>query len=223
MEVEIARRAGMGWRGKHTLLLNRDAGSMFFLGEIFTDLPLPVDSPTSDHCGECRACIDVCPTQAIVAPYQLDARRCISYLTIELKGSIPTEFRPLIGNRVLGCDDCQLACPWNKFAQRSVLPDFDARNGLQSATLVELFAWNEDEFNQRLEGSAIRRIGHERWLRNIAVALGNALRSGSGSDNGKAQTVTALNARADHPSAMVREHVQWALSRQTFESERRPD
>lgn len=221
MEVEIARRAGMGWRGKHTLLLNRDAGSMFFLGEIFTDLPLPVDSPTSHHCGECRACIDVCPTQAIVAPYQLDARRCISYLTIELKGSIPIEFRPLIGNRVLGCDDCQLACPWNKFAQRSVLPDFDARNGLESATLIELFAWSEDEFNQRLEGSAIRRIGHERWLRNIAVALGNALRSGGDIDSvtAIAQTVAALRARADHPSALVREHVQWALSQQASASD----
>ena len=211
MEVEIAQRAGMGWRGKHTLLLNRDAGSMFFLGEIFTDLPLPVDAPTSEHCGECRACIDICPTQAIVAPYRLDARRCISYLTIELKDSIPVEFRPLIGNRVLGCDDCQLACPWNKFAERSALPDFDERNGLQSATLFDLFAWEEDEFNQRLEGSAIRRIGHERWLRNIAVALGNALRSGGNS----VRTLAALNARAHHPSAMVREHVQWALSQQT--------
>ena len=217
MEVEIARRAGMGWRGKHTLLLNREAGSMFFLGEIFTDLPLPVDSPISDHCGECRACIDVCPTRAIIAPYRLDARRCISYLTIELKGDIPTEFRPLIGNRILGCDDCQLACPWNKFAQRSVLPDFDARNGLQSATLVALFAWSEDEFNQRLEGSAIRRIGHERWLRNIAVALGNTLRSSGEGETGKAHAVLALNARADHPSAMVREHVRWALSQQARE------
>jgi epoxyqueuosine reductase len=210
MEVEIAQRAGMGWRGKHTLLLNRDAGSMFFLGEIFTDLPLPVDAPISDHCGECRACIDVCPTQAIVAPYQLDARRCISYLTIELKGSMPVEFRPLIGNRILGCDDCQLACPWNKFAQRSSLLDFDERHGLGSASLIELFAWSEDEFSQRMEGSAIRRIGHERWLRNIAVALGNALRGRV--DN--AQIVEALHARAMHPSAMVREHVQWALSQQ---------
>lgn len=210
MEVEIAQRAGMGWRGKHTLLLNRDAGSMFFLGEVFTDLPLPVDAPISDHCGECRACIDVCPTQAIVAPYQLDARRCISYLTIELKGSMPAEFRPLIGNRILGCDDCQLACPWNKFAQRSSLPDFDERHGLGSASLIELFAWSEDEFSQRMEGSAIRRIGHERWLRNIAVALGNALRGRV--DN--AQIVEALHARAMHPSAMVREHVQWALSQQ---------
>ena len=212
MEVEIAERAGMGWRGKHTLLLNRDAGSMFFLGEIFTDLPLPVDAPVGDHCGECRACIDVCPTQAIVAPYQLDARRCISYLTIELKDSIPVEFRPLIGNRILGCDDCQLACPWNKFAQRSTLPDFDERHGLGSASLIELFAWSEDEFSQRMEGSAIRRIGHERWLRNIAVALGNALQSGVGN----AQIIEALNARAGHPSAMVREHVQWALSQQSI-------
>jgi epoxyqueuosine reductase len=211
MEVEIAQRAGMGWRGKHTLLLNRDAGSMFFLGEIFTDLPLPVDAPISDHCGECRACIDVCPTQAIVAPYQLDARRCISYLTIELKDSIPVEFRSLIGNRILGCDDCQLACPWNKFAQRSSLPDFDERHGLGSASLIELFAWSEDEFSQRMEGSAIRRIGHERWLRNIAVALGNALRGRV--DN--VQIIEALNARAGHPSAMVREHVQWALSQQS--------
>jgi epoxyqueuosine reductase len=186
---------------------------MFFLGEIFTDLPLPVDAPISDHCGECRACIDVCPTQAIVAPYQLDARRCISYLTIELKDSIPVEFRPLIGNRILGCDDCQLACPWNKFAQRSSLPDFDERHGLGSASLLELFAWSEDEFNQRMEGSAIRRIGHERWLRNIAVALGNALRGRI--DN--AQIIEGLNARAMHPSAMVREHVQWALSQQHAE------
>jgi epoxyqueuosine reductase len=208
MEVEIAQRAGMGWRGKHTLLLNRDAGSMFFLGEIFTDLPLPADTPISDHCGECQACIDVCPTQAIVAPYRLDARRCISYLTIELKDSIPVEFRPLIGNRILGCDDCQLACPWNKFAQRSTLPDFDERHGLGSATLIELFAWSDADFNRRTEGSAIRRIGHERWLRNIAVALGNALRSSANS----AAILEALNAQVGHSSAMVREHVQWALS-----------
>lgn len=213
MEVEIAQRAGMGWRGKHTLLLNRDAGSMFFLGEIFTDLPLPIDKPVSDHCGECRACIDVCPTRAIVAPYRLDARRCISYLTIELKDSIPVDLRPLIGNRILGCDDCQLACPWNKFAQRSTLPDFDERQGLGSASLVELFAWSEDEFSQRMEGSAIRRIGHERWLRNIAVALGNALRARADKDN--TRLLDALNARAGHPSAMVREHVQWALSQQS--------
>ncbi len=211
MEVELAQRSGLGWRGKHTLLLNRDAGSMYFLGEIYTDLPLPVDEATTAHCGECRACIDVCPTQAIVGPYRLDARRCISYLTIELKDSIPEELRPLIGNRVLGCDDCQLACPWNKFAQRSVLPDFDVRNGLDSASLVDLFAWTEEDFSTRLEGSAIRRIGHERWLRNIAVALGNA------ADHpgmcGDPALVAALRARAAHPSALVREHAQWALAR----------
>lgn len=208
MEVALAAKSGIGWRGKHTLLLNREAGSMFFLGEIFTDLPLPVDAPTGAHCGQCRACIDICPTQAILGPYTLDARRCISYLTIELKGSIPVELRPLIGNRVYGCDDCQLACPWNKFAQRAELPDFDVRNGLDSATLVELFAWEEAEFNSRLEGSPIRRIGHERWLRNIAVGLGNALRAHPQSP----QITAALQARAEHPSEMVREHVAWALS-----------
>ncbi len=209
MEVEIAQQAGLGWRGKHTLLLNRDAGSLFFLGEIFTDLPLPADEPVTAHCGECSACIDLCPTGAIVGPYRLDARRCISYLTIELKDSIPVELRPLMGNRILGCDDCQLVCPWNKFAQRSVLPDFDPRNALDRSSLVQLFAWTEEDFNQRLEGSAIRRIGHERWLRNIAVALGNAAISHAGD----AVIVEALRARADHPSAMVREHVRWALER----------
>lgn len=209
MEVALAQKSGLGWRGKHTLLLNREAGSMFFLGEMYTDLPLPVDAPVSDHCGQCRACIDVCPTQAILGPYQLDARRCISYLTIELKGSIPIEFRPLIGNRVLGCDDCQLACPWNKFARRAALADFNVRNGLDQATLLDLFAWNEDEFNRNLEGSAIRRIGHERWLRNIAVGLGNAAGSGKNS----AEIIAALQARADHPSLLVREHVLWALAR----------
>ncbi len=208
MEVELAQKAGLGWRGKHTLLLNRDAGSMYFLGEIYTDLPLPVDEPVSSHCGECRACIDVCPTQAIVGPYRLDARRCISYLTIELKDGIPQELRPLIGNRVYGCDDCQLHCPWNKFAQKSVLPDFDVRNGLDDASLVELFSWTEEEFNARLEGSPIRRIGHERWLRNIAVGLGNA----AGELRGDHAIVAALRARATHPSDMVREHVQWALA-----------
>jgi epoxyqueuosine reductase len=208
MEVALAEKSGIGWRGKHTLLLHREAGSMFFLGEIYTDLPLPVDAPVAAHCGQCRACIDVCPTQAILGPYQLDARRCISYLTIELKGSIPLELRPLIGNRVYGCDDCQLACPWNKFAQRSDLPDFNVRNGLDHATLVELFAWEEEEFNRRLEGSPIRRIGHERWLRNIAVGLGNALRLHPQS----ADIVVALQARAAHPSPIVREHVAWALS-----------
>jgi epoxyqueuosine reductase len=203
MEVALGTRAGLGWRGKHTLLLNRDAGSMFFLGEMYTDLPLPIDAPTSAHCGQCRACIDVCPTQAIVAPYQLDARRCISYLTIELKGSIPVELRPLIGNRVLGCDDCQLVCPWNKFAQRAVLPDFDVRNGLDRATLVELFSWSEEQFMHNFEGSAIRRIGHERWLRNIAVGLGNA--------TSIPIVLAALEARRDDRSLLVREHVTWAL------------
>ena len=212
MEVELAQRSGLGWRGKHTLLLNRDAGSMYFLGEIYTDLPLPVDEATTAHCGECRACIDVCPTQAIVGPYRLDARRCISYLTIELKDSIPEDLRPLIGNRVLGCDDCQLACPWNKFAQRSALPDFDVRNGLDAVSLVELFARSEDDFNTRLEGSAIRRIGHERWLRNIAVALGNAATAHAGK-HGDPALVAALRSRAAHPSALVREHVLWALGR----------
>ncbi len=209
MEVELAQRAGLGWRGKHTLLLSRDAGSMFFLGEIYTDLPLPVDAPGSAHCGECRACMDVCPTQAIVAPYRLDARRCISYLTIELKDSIPAELRPLIGNRVYGCDDCQLHCPWNKFAQRSALPDFDVRNGLDAGSLVDLFAWTEEVFERRLEGSPIRRIGHERWLRNLAVGLGNA----ADAQRGDPAIMAALLARAAHPSALVREHVQWALAR----------
>lgn len=206
LEVELATKSGLGWRGKHTLLLNRQHGSWFFLGEIYTDLPLPVDAPEAGHCGTCQACIDVCPTQAIIAPYSLDARRCISYLTIELKGSIPPELRPLIGNRIYGCDDCQLVCPWNRFAQTAALPDFEVRNGLDSARLVDLFAWSEADFSDRLAGSAIRRIGHERWLRNIAVALGNAQPSSG--------IKAALNARRDHPSALVREHVTWALSRQ---------
>ncbi|WP_421830026.1 tRNA epoxyqueuosine(34) reductase QueG [Lacisediminimonas profundi] len=209
LEVALAEKSGLGWRGKHTLLLNRDAGSMFFLGEIFTDLPLPVDQSVTNHCGQCSACIDACPTQAILGPYRLDARRCISYLTIELKGSIPVEMRPMIGNRVLGCDDCQLACPWNKYAGRASLPDFDARNGLDQATLVDLFGWSEDDFNRRLEGSAIRRIGHERWLRNIAVGLGNAAVSGL---RGAPDIVAALRGRQAHPSALVREHVEWALA-----------
>jgi epoxyqueuosine reductase len=207
MEVELAQGAGLGWRGKHTLLLHREAGSMFFLGEIYTDLPLPVDKTISSHCGECTACIDICPTQAIVAPFKLDARRCISYLTIELKGSIPLELRPLIGNRVLGCDDCQLTCPWNKFAQRSQLPDFDVRHDLDKATLVDLFAWTEEEFNRRMEGSAIRRIGHERWLRNIAVALGNAATQYANDP----KLIRSLESRQTHPSELVREHVAWAL------------
>jgi epoxyqueuosine reductase len=206
MELPLAQKAGLGWRGKHTLLLSRTAGSTFFIGEILVDLPLPVDAPTGAHCGQCSACIAVCPTGAILGPGRLDARRCISYLTIELKGSIPEELRPMIGNRIYGCDDCQLVCPWNKFAQRSTVPDFDERNGLGTAGLVELFGWSEDEFNRRLEGSPIRRIGHERWLRNLAVGLGNA-------PAGEAGIVAALRARADHPSALVREHVAWALAR----------
>ncbi|RJF99408.1 tRNA epoxyqueuosine(34) reductase QueG [Noviherbaspirillum saxi] len=210
MEVALAEKAGIGWRGKHTLLLNREAGSMFFLGEVYTDLPLPVDAPVGSHCGQCSACIDICPTQAILGPYRLDARRCISYLTIELKGSIPVELRPLIGNRVYGCDECQLVCPWNKFAQRSSLPDFDVRNGLDAATLVELFAWDEDEFNRRLEGSPIRRVGHERWLRNLAVGLGNALKTAAHPE----EIVAALQSRATHASELVREHVAWALRQQ---------
>ena len=210
MEVELAVKAGIGWRGKHTLLLNREAGSYFFLGDIYTDLPLPVDESQGEHCGTCKKCIDVCPTQAIVAPYQLDARRCISYLTIEHKGSIPEALRPLIGNRVYGCDDCQMVCPWNRFAQASTEADFAVRNGLDNATLVELFAWSESEFNDKLAGSAIRRIGYERWLRNLAVGLGNALRA-LGDTAAARSMVEALQARTDHPSELVREHVAWAL------------
>jgi epoxyqueuosine reductase len=205
MEVELARKAGLGWRGKHTLLLSRDAGSFFFLGEIYTDLPLPCDVPVTEHCGACTKCIDVCPTRAIVAPYELDARRCISYLTIELKGAIPTELRPLIGNRVYGCDDCQLVCPWNRYARVSDEPDFHVRNGLDRTELLELFTWTEAEFHERLAGSAIHRIGYERWLRNLAVGLGNAPTS--------RKVVEALRARLDHPSPLVREHIAWALSR----------
>jgi epoxyqueuosine reductase len=205
LEVELAARAGIGWRGKHTLLLDRSAGSWFFLGEIYCDLPLPVDSEQENRCGTCQRCIDVCPTQAIRGPYQLDARRCISYLTIEHKSAIPEELRPLIGNRVYGCDDCQLVCPWNGFAQPSDEEDFKTRNGLDRATLVELFAWSEAEFGERLEGSPIRRIGYERWLRNLAVGLGNAPTS--------PEVIEALHARASHPSALVREHVHWALAR----------
>jgi epoxyqueuosine reductase len=205
MEVELAVQSGQGWRGKHTLLINQQEGSYFFLGEIYTDLPLPIDASHNDHCGTCFACADACPTKAIVAPYQVDARRCISYLTIELKGSIPVELRPLMGNRIYGCDDCQLVCPWNRFMQHTTLPDFQPRHELDSTTLIELFNWSEDEFLQKTKGSAIRRIGHERWLRNIAVALGN----GPASDT----AVLALLARRQHPSALVREHVEWALSR----------
>ena len=206
MEVELAAKAGLGWRGKHTLLLNREAGSWFFLGEIYTDLPLPADDAQSEHCGTCQRCIDVCPTGAIVAPYRLDARRCISYLTIEHAGSIPEVLRPLMGNRVYGCDDCQLVCPWNGFARVSELDEFRARNGLDRATLLELFAWTREEFDRKLEGSAIRRIGHERWLRNLAVGLGNA--------PGDRAVLRALEARRDHPSELVREHVAWAIAQQ---------
>jgi len=209
MELPLAQKAGLGWRGKHTLLLSRGAGSTFFIGEILVDLPLPVDAPTGDHCGQCTACIAACPTGAILGPGKLDARRCISYLTIELKGAIPEDLRPLIGNRIYGCDDCQLVCPWNKFAARAVVPDFDERNGLGDAGLVALFGWEEEEFNRRLEGSPIRRIGHERWLRNLAVGLGNA----ADSLRGDGAIVAALRARAAHPSALVREHVAWALAR----------
>jgi epoxyqueuosine reductase len=205
MEVELAARAGIGWRGKHTLLLSREAGSWFFLGEIATSLPLPPDAPAGEHCGSCEKCIEVCPTQAIRGPYRLDARRCISYLTIEHRSAIPEELRPLIGNRVYGCDDCQIHCPWNSFAQLSTEPDFAVRNGLDAATLVELFGWSEGEFGARMAGSAIRRIGYERWLRNLAVGLGNAPTT--------PEVVAALRARADHPSALVREHVLWALQR----------
>ena len=207
LEKALANKAGLGWLGKHTNLINSDAGSWFFLGELFTDLPLPVDEPASDHCGTCQACIEVCPTQAIVAPNRLDARRCISYLTIELRDSIPEEFRPLIGNRIYGCDDCQLVCPWNRFAQLSHEVDFMPRHSLDHVNLIELFSWDETTFLERMAGSAIRRIGHDCWLRNIAVALGNAPRS--------ADILAALETRADHPSALVREHIHWALSQHT--------
>jgi epoxyqueuosine reductase len=207
LEAELAARSGQGWRGKHTLLLNREAGSMFFLGEIYVDIALPPSEPVTPHCGSCSACIDICPTRAIVAPYKLDARLCISYLTIEHHGPIPLALRPLIGNRIYGCDDCQLICPWNKFAQRSALPDFDERQGLTGQQLITLFAWTEDEFLTHTEGSAIRRIGHERWLRNIAVAMGNALRVQE-----QPLIRDALLARRNALSALVLEHVDWALA-----------
>lgn len=205
MEVELASRAGLGWRGKHSLLLSREAGSWFFLGELFSDLPLPADAPAAEHCGSCRACLDACPTGAIVAPYRVDARRCISYLTIELKGSIPEDLRPLIGNRVYGCDDCQLCCPWNRAAPRTREEDFAVRHGLDCAQLVDLFGWTSAQFEERLAGSAIRRIGHERWLRNLAVGLGNAPTT--------PEVVAALAARRDDASVLVCEHVAWALAR----------
>ena len=206
LEKPLARNAGLGWIGKHTNLINAKNGSYFFLGEIYTDLELPIDPPASEHCGSCAACIPACPTGAILAPYRLDARRCISYLTIELPGSIPEELRAPIGNRIYGCDDCQLVCPWNKFARLGTVADFEPRNALDESRLTTLFEWTASEFDQRLAGSPIRRIGHVRWLRNVAVALGNAPRS--------AATRAALEARADHPSELVREHVAWALAKQ---------
>ncbi len=209
LEVELATRAGLGWRGKHTLALAREGGSMFFLGEIFVDLTLPPDGPTGAHCGACTACLDACPTGAIVAPYRLDARRCISYLTIELHGPIPLQWRTAIGNRIYGCDDCQLACPWNKYAQRSPLPDFDERHGLGHASLLALWAWDERAFLHLTEGSAIRRIGYTRWRRNLAVAMGNALRAGVGAE---AALVPALAVARDGADEMVREHIDWALA-----------
>ena len=209
LEAELAARSGQGWRGKHTLLLNREAGSMFFLGEIYVDLALPPSEPVSGHCGSCSACIDICPTRAIIAPHKLDARRCISYLTIEHAGPIPLEFRTLIGNRIYGCDDCQLVCPWNKFAQRSALPDFDERAGLTGQQLVTLFDWSEAQFLKFTEGSAIRRIGHERWLRNIAVAMGNALRALEVSASQPLRL--SLLARRENASVLLGEHIDWAL------------
>jgi len=204
LERALARNAGLGWIGKHTCLIDKQGGSWFFLGEIYIDLPLPVDLPASAHCGSCVRCIDICPTAAIIAPHRLDARRCISYLTIEHEGAIPEALRKPIGNRIFGCDDCQLVCPWNKFAKRTDEPDFRARNQLDSATLPELFAWDEDEFLRRTEGSPIRRSGHERWLRNIAVALGNAPTTPA--------VLAALASRRECASALVREHVAWALA-----------
>ena len=211
LEAELAVRSGQGWRGKHTLVLQRDAGSFFFLGEIFVDIALEPTPPVTEHCGSCTSCITACPTQAIVAPYQLDARRCISYLTIEHAGSIPLEFRALIGNRIYGCDDCQLVCPWNKFAKRSVLPDFEERHGLGAASLVSLLAWTAQDFLHFTEGSAIRRIGHVRWLRNLAVAAGNALRQAD-KEAWVIPLLQALQAWQRHDSPIVREHIDWALS-----------
>lgn len=206
LEKALAEKAGLGWIGKHSNLINRKAGSWFFLGEIFTDLNLPVDSATENHCGTCKACLDICPTQAIVGPYQVDARRCVSYLTIELHGAIPEDLRPLLGNRIYGCDDCQLVCPWNRFAKLTAEKDFHPRHKLNTQQLLDVFAWEEPEFLTKTEGSAIRRIGHQRWLRNIAVALGNALPS--------PDIIDVLTARLSHPSELVKEHVRWALDQQ---------
>jgi len=208
MEKPLARNAGLGWIGKHTNLINERAGSLFMLGELFTDLPLPVDAPAKDRCGSCSACLPACPTGAITAPYQLDARRCISYLTIEYHGVIPETLRPAIGNRIFGCDDCQLVCPWNKFAKVAAEPGFRVRHGLDAADLIDLFGWTEADYLERTEGSALRRLGYRRWLRNIAVALGNAPRS--------ATVTAALTARSNDTDALVREHVQWALARQAL-------
>lgn len=206
MERALAEKAGLGWIGKHTCLIERKSGSWFFLGELYTDLPLPIDAPGSEHCGSCSACIQACPTGAIVGPWELDARRCIAYWTIEHIGAIPEPFRPLIGNRVFGCDDCQIVCPWNRFAKPSAEADFRPRHQLDNRSLIDLFAWSETEFLSRTEGMPIRRLGHERWLRNIAIGLGNA--------PADAEAVAALNTRRAHPSEIVREHVEWALQRQ---------
>jgi len=210
LEKALAEKAGLGWIGKHSNVINRKAGSWFFLGEIFTDLPLPIDRPATSHCGDCAACLDICPTQAIVAPYRVDARRCVSYLTIELHGAIPEPLRPLIGNRIYGCDDCQLVCPWNRFARLTAEPDFHPRHRLDSQQLLALFAWTEAEFLAKTEGSAIRRIGYQRWLRNIAVALGNAPYS--------PDIVQALAEKLDHPSELLREHARWALRQQAHKA-----
>jgi len=206
LEVALAEKSGLGWRGKHTLLINKDRGSWFFLGEIYTNLPLAIDAPASNHCGTCSSCMEVCPTQAITAPYEVDARRCISYLTIELKGSIPLELRPLIGNRVYGCDDCQLFCPWNKFAEITKETDFAVRNGLDDISLIECFNWSEEEFKANMAGSAIYRIGYEQWLRNIAIGLGNAKSS--------PEIIAALQSRIDNASEILQEHIRWALDSQ---------
>ena len=215
LEKPLAEKSGLGWIGKHTNLINKEAGSWYFLGEIYTDLPLEIDQPAENHCGSCDSCIHACPTDAIIGPYQLDARKCISYLTIELKGSIPEDLRPLLGNRIYGCDDCQLVCPWNRFAQLSVEDDFKARHQLDDISLLQCFSWTETEFNQYTEGSAIRRIGYHQWLRNVAVALGNALSSNQsnyGRENDNIKPITAaLVEKSDHDSEVVREHVSWAL------------
>lgn len=212
LEKPLAEKAGLGWIGKHTNLLNRQAGSWFFLGELFTNLPLPIDTPVKNHCGTCQACITICPTQAIIGPYQLDARRCISYLTIELRDSIPVELRPLIGNRIYGCDDCQLVCPWNRFAKPTNEADFQPRHGLASQELVALFNWTEEEFLSKTEGSAIRRIGYECWLRNIAVGLGNAPFDEA--------LVAALQNKLHYPSELVKEHIEWAINQQHIKSKK---